>query len=100
MDTLCTAIKSMHLVRFHYEDAAPGYRVVEPHMVAYNEAEHLALSAWFLYGESASGEGQGWREYLLENITDVKVLDQCFAQSRPGYQPTGGKKFHNVQCAL
>jgi len=100
MGALCTAINSMSLVRFHYDDAAPGYRTVEPHMVAYNEAEHLALSAWFLYGESASGEGQGWREYLLENVADVTILDRHFTQPRPGYQPTGGRKFHNVQCAL
>jgi len=100
MGELFSAIGSMHLVRFYYNDAAPGYRIVEPHMVAYNQRNSLALSAWFLYGESASNEGPGWREYLLENISDVSILDQQFTQPRPGYKPDGGKTFHNVQCAV
>jgi hypothetical protein len=44
-NTLCVAIKSKHLVRFYYENKAPGFRIVEPHMVAYNEKNHLSLSA-------------------------------------------------------
>lgn len=67
-------------------------------MVAYNQAGHLALSAWFLGGASISNEGQGWREYLLDGISGVSVLPQRFTP-RPGYNPSGGKSFHNVQCA-
>lgn len=100
MGTLCSAISSMNLVRFHYADAAPGYRIVEPHMVAYNRRGSLALSAWFLGGESASAEGPGWREYLVENISDVTILTEQFTQPRPGYKSDGGKTFHNVQCAI
>jgi len=99
-DTLCGAIASMHLVRFYYQDEAPGFRIVEPHMVAYNPKNNLALSGWFLGGESASQEGQGWREYLLDNISSLSVLEKQFAQPRPGYKRDGGKKFHNVQCAV
>jgi predicted DNA-binding transcriptional regulator YafY len=99
--TLCSAIASKNLVQFYYSgDAAPGTRTVEPHMVAYNRAEHLALSAWFLSGASESQEGQGWREYLLSQITGVNVLPQTFSGPRPGYKPDGGKTFHNVQCRL
>ena len=96
---LCGAISQMRLIRFWYDDPAPGYRIVEPHMVAYNRRNNLALSGWFLGGESASG-GQGWREYLLENISSLSVLEEQFAQPRPGYKRDGGKTFHNVQCAL
>jgi len=74
--------------------------MVEPHMVAYNGTGHLALSTWFLGGASESQEGQGWREYLLSEITDLNVLPQRFLGPRPGYRPDGGKTFHNVQCAL
>jgi len=100
MSDFCTAIGSMNLVRFYYDDAAPGYRIVEPHMVAYNQKDNLILSAWFLYGESASNEGPGWREYLLEKVSNVTILDERFTQLRPGYKSDGGKKFHNVQCAV
>lgn len=69
-------------------------------MVAYNEANNLSLSAWFLSGASESNTGPGWREYLLQHISDVTVLPQQFAQARPGYKPDGGKKFHNAQCKI
>lgn len=98
---LCTAIGSRNGVQFWYSgDAAPGLRMVEPHMVAYNAAGHLALSGWFLGGATESASGQGWREYLLSDIANVTVLPQQFPGPRPGYNPSGGKIFHNVQCRL
>jgi hypothetical protein len=90
----------MNLVRFYYQDEVPGVRVVEPHMVAYNQRGNLSLSGWFLAGASASGDGQGWREYLLDNISSLSVLPDRFVQTRPGYRRDGGKLFHNVQCAV
>jgi len=69
-------------------------------MVAYTAADNLVLSAWFLGGESESQEGQGWREYLLSEMTSVVILPQKFAGPHPGYNPSGGKKLRNVQCAL
>ena len=73
-----------------------------PHsyMIAYNHAGHLALSAWFLGGSTESQEGQGWREYLLSGISNVTVLRQQFATPRPGYNPSGGRAFHSIQCAV
>lgn len=100
MNTICTAIQSHNVIQFFYcLDAVPGMRVVEPHMVAYNRKNNLALSAWFLGGATESG-GQGWREYLLSGISSVSVLPTQFGGPRPGYKPDGGKTFHNVQCAL
>jgi len=96
-EILCEAIHQKHLVQFSYDG---GTRTVEPHMIATNEAGHRALSAWFVSGHSNSGEGPGWREYLMENIHNVSALSQSFSGPRPGYNPTGGKKFHNVTCAL
>ena len=81
--TLCAAIQSRNLVQFYYSgDQAPGLRMVEPHMVAYNGTGHLALSAWFLGGASESQEGQGWREYFLSEITNLNVLPQQFTRSK------------------
>jgi WYL domain-containing protein len=99
--TLCAAIASRKLVRFYYAgDKKPGYRTVEPHMVAYNNADHLALHAWFLGGASKSQEGHWWREYLLSSIYDINVLPDKFPGPRDGYKPDGGEIFHNIQCAL
>jgi hypothetical protein len=98
---ICAAIKAKHLIQFNNTgDEAHGPRLVEPHMVAYTTADNLVLSAWFLGGESESKEGQGWREYLLSEMQNVTVLTQTFAGPRYGYKPTGGQRFHNVQCRL
>jgi hypothetical protein len=100
-EQICEAIRTKRLIRFHYAAGGmPGYRVVEPHMIAANSLQHLALSAWYVSGESESGEGPGWREYLLDSISDVTVLEKEFPGPRPGYRPDGGTKFHNVRCAL
>jgi len=99
-EILCNAIRSRNLVQFYYTgDDVPGIRVVEPHMVAYNRRNHLALSAWFLGGATESG-GEGWREYLLFEMSQVTIMPRQFSGPRPGYKPDGGKTFHNVQCAL
>lgn len=98
---ICEAIKNRSLIEFHYSlGREPGLRTVEPHMVAYNQAGNLALSAWFLRGSSESREGPGWREYLFSGISNVTVLSEKFLGGRPGYNPTGGNTFNNIQCAL
>ena len=98
---LCSAIRAKHLVRFYYADPeSPGFRTVEPHMVAYTSTDHLALSAWYLSGASESQEGQDWRIYLLSEMTQVTELEQQFSGPRHGYRRDGGKSFHNVQCTL
>ncbi len=100
LQIICGAIKSQNVIRFYYTGTkVPGYRLVEPHMVAYNSRENLILSGWFLGGESESQEGQGWREYRIDEITQVVVSPTRFSV-RPGYKPDGGKPFHNVQCAV
>ncbi len=99
---LCQAIRERRLVRIDYRDVVSGLsgpRIVEPHMVAYNKAEHISLSAWQLAGTSATIP-VGWKEYLLSSISSITLLDETFQGTRPGYNSTGGKKFHNVQCAL
>ena len=99
--TLCEAIKKRNVVTFYYGgDDTPGYRKVEPHMVAYNRKGALALSAWYLGGASEKNTGYGWREYLLSEIAALTVLDEQFAGPRPGYNPVSGKTFQNIQCAL
>ena len=98
---ICAAIQSRNQISFQYiRGGAPGPRLVEPYMIAYNQKENLSLSAWFLGGSSESQEGQGWREYLLDGITNVVVLPYHFTPPRPNYNPSEGKLFHNIQCAV
>ena len=100
-ETLCEAIANKKVVSFHYSlGKDPGTRFVEPHMIAYNSTEHLCLSAWFVSGHSASKEKEGFREYWLDGISNIQITNKTFTGPRDGYVPTGGKKYHNVQCAL
>ncbi len=86
VDMLCAAIRSRNVVQFYYSrDKAPGTRIVEPYMVAYNAKGRLALLAWYLGGASESKEGQGWREYVVSGVTNVAILNENFAGSRPDY---------------
>ena len=98
---LCGAIKNRNIVQFNYiGDDAPGMRTVEPHMIAYTQANNLVLSAWLLIGASESQQTQRWREYLLSEMQNITVLSEQFPGPRSGYNPYGGRKLRNVQCAL
>jgi len=100
-DTICEAISNKQIIRFHYSIGDdPGIRTVEPHMVALNRRDVLCLSAWFLAGHSASKEKPGFREYSLEGISEIEITDKTFSHPREGYNPSGGKIYHNVQCGL
>jgi hypothetical protein len=94
---ICEAISRRRLISFIYKGRQ---RLVEPHMVGYNKSNELALSAWFLSGESASKDGPGWRTYLVNDISGLSVLEQTFDEPRPGYQRDGGKTFRSVRCAI
>jgi WYL domain len=101
LEIICSAIQSLRVIQFYYAgDTNPGLRRVEPHMVAYTSADNLVLSAWFLGGVTGSNAPTNWREYLLSQMSQVMMTAETFAGSRPGYNPSGGKKFHNIQCSL
>lgn len=98
---LRTAIAARNKIKFYYSlDKEPGFREVEPHMVAYNRAGHLALSAWYLSGASESKRGPGWREYLISGISSITILQETFHGPREGYKADGGKTFHTVQFGI
>jgi hypothetical protein len=101
LETICNAIQSRRVIQFYYTgDTDPGLRKVEPHMVAYTSADNMVLSAWFLGGVTGSDALTNWREYLLSQMSQVMMTAEIFSGPRPGYNPGGGKKFHNIQCKL
>ncbi len=96
-ELIVQAIKELRLLEFYYEG---GTRVVEPHQLATNEANHLALSAYRVRGYSASHNEPPWREYLASRMTQIRVLDENFSGSRPGYKRTPNKKFRSAIAEL
>jgi len=55
----------------------------------------------FLSGTIESKEGEGWREYLLPEISSISVLEQnSWTPTRWLRIPKEGKKYHNAQNAV
>jgi len=91
------AITQKRLIQFIYKNEI---RIVEPHMLAHNERNHLSLSAWWVGGYSQSGSSPHWREYLLAEVSGVQMLSGTFDTPRPGYKRDGGSKFHDILAAV
>ena len=96
--TICQAIRETRLLQFYYDG---GTRVVEPHQLAYNQRDNLALSAYWVRGYSESGDvSNRWREYLVDEMSAIVVLDEHFSGPRPGYSRAPNKKYHSAVCEL
>jgi len=83
-DIICTAINNRKLIEFMYERHR---RIVEPHLVGQKASGNDVLSAWQVGGYTESGAYERWRNYLLEKMETVRVLDESFATPRRGYNP-------------
>ena len=95
-ETLRQAVLGKHRVEFDYEG---GTKVLEPHMVAHNMQGHILLNGWFVRGDSKFGE-EGWQDYMLAGISNLKILQVTFAKAHFGYNPLDDSKFANIQFCL
>lgn len=99
-EIITQAIASHSLVVITYGNGAEGKRLVEPHLLGVTTTGEVALQGWLVKGASKSGQGPGWRTYLLSRILSVELSDQTFRGTRPGYNPAGGKTFKSVKVGL
>lgn len=74
------AIQEQKLLRLSYDG---GTRLVEPYVYGACETHEL-LRAYQVSGHSAS-RATGWKLFRVEEITDLAILDQRFAEPRHGY---------------
>jgi hypothetical protein len=95
-EMLRKAVFGKNLVEFCYEG---GIKVIEPHMVAHNMTGHILLNGWFAKGDKKFGE-EGWQNYMLAGISNLKILPDTFAKARFGYNPFDSKQFANIQFCL
>jgi hypothetical protein len=93
---LCAAITRRSLVMFEYGDLI---RVVEPHRYGVNSAGRAMLSGWLRAGYSRSDPAGGWRNYLLDAIRSLQILDAPFAGTRPGFTARD-QRMHEVYAEL
>ena len=84
LDQIISAIRERKVISILYKGHE---RVVEPHLVGRKTSGNVALSAWQIRGFSESNSQPPWRNYLIKDIREVKVLDEDFNGPRPGYNP-------------
>jgi hypothetical protein len=77
---ICEAIAKRAEISFLYSGSE---RTAEPHVVGYDRAGALVLSAWQVGG----GSGQGWRDFHFAKMSAVALTGTTFSGSRPGYNP-------------
>jgi predicted DNA-binding transcriptional regulator YafY len=90
---LCKAIEQKKLVKFFYDNkysSLTDWRVVEPYLVGNHVTTgNLTLVGWFLPTpqQTANGQKNGWRNYLLDRIQNLQIIDTIFSASRSLYNP-------------
>jgi hypothetical protein len=72
------AIAERSIIEFTYSDKA---RLVEPHLLGYNQTNTLTLSGWLL------GPAGGWRAFNISKIAGLVLTSDHFLEARPGYNP-------------
>ncbi len=80
IDIIRNAIDVLENIEFEYDGDS---RVVEPHLLGYNQTGTLTLSAWQIFGRS----GIGWRSFHVAKIISLQSTDQHFNGARPDYNP-------------
>lgn len=76
---LVRAIAEKRLVEFIYK--AGSTRIVEPHDYGIRHGVECLLG-FQIGGESQSGAPQGWKQFEVDQIRQLRVLERRFAGSR------------------
>jgi hypothetical protein len=87
------AIRDRHSLFLVYREGAT--RVVQPHVLYLARNGKVCLDAYQVAGESSSGMLPGWREFDLEETSDVEPLADAF-DIAPGFDRDAPKYRHGV----
>ncbi|MDY0051526.1 MAG: hypothetical protein RBR65_03205 [Aliarcobacter sp.] len=82
------AIANKQLLKFVYNDKK---RVVEPYTFGCSHKGDDTLSAFQIEGGSNSSKDLGWRQFIIENIDNLVLLDSKFDSIRDGYNPNDSR---------
>jgi hypothetical protein len=93
---IAQAIQNRRMLVISYDDGVNGARLIEPYLLGVTTVGNPALQAWFVSGASASGQGPGWRTFLLAQITSIELADETFTPRRD-YDGSGGGTFQSFQ---
>jgi hypothetical protein len=76
---LVIAISGKRLIQFVYKGGRP--RIAEPHDYGIRKGVE-GLLAYQISGDSSSGMPHGWKNFEVENMRQLRVLDREFPGSR------------------
>ena len=65
-----------------------GVRLIEPYGYGIHKNGNEHLTAWQTRGASASGEHEGWKTFLVDEIEQLEVLAETFDGVRRDYNPS------------
>lgn len=110
IDLLCPAIKEKRMIKFWYADKTEdkiGWRTIEPHQIGKLKpkkpggSESIILTGWFLPTDEQIYKGwdENWKNYILERISKIEILDEIYPVTRMGYNPRDEKRCSIVYCA-
>lgn len=102
---LCPIIQNKQLIKFYYSDISENFddwRIVEPHLIGVRNTkeEKIWLSAWFLPTkvQMLQGHRQDWKNYILDDVKKIEVLEQRYNHTRQKYNPKDSR-MKSIYCA-
>ena len=93
---ICEAIEKRRLLQFSYDDLT---RIVEPHLFGRKTSGKDALSAYMVEGYTESDHEPYWRNYSVEKMEFIVMLDETFSAARDGYNPDD-KTMEEIYCSV
>lgn len=95
-EILIEAIEGKRLVNFNYENQP--IRRAAPHAIYISTAGNKNLDAYQFDGYSQSGNLPDWRNFLLEKIQNLEMLNENFeiAQGYKSYSSKYNRSIHKI----
>ncbi|WP_181685368.1 hypothetical protein [Halorhabdus salina] len=93
---ICTAIDQQKVLEFTYDGLL---RRVEPHCHGQSQKGKESLRAYQIGGRSQSREIPYWRLFTVAKMSNLRVSDENFSGTRPGYNPND-KDLSPIHCRL
>lgn len=93
---ICKAIQEMKRLEFYYDGY---YRKVEPHTYGVSKNGSEMLVAFQIRGGSKEGKVHYWKQFNVDKIERINILNEIFKEPRPDYVK-GDKKVKLIYCEL
>ena len=93
---LRNAIRARKIVSFTYREGKMQLRpTVCPTKIGVLTSGHDAIEGYWIGGDSVSQRLPPWRLYLINNISDLKIMDKSFTSVGKEYKPSD-KRFVRI----